>query len=189
MERIGVFGGRFDPPHLAHLIHARLVLETFDLDKVIFVPAATPPHKEVHSSFTDRTQMIRLAIEGDACFEVSEIEWKDNISYTVDTLTGLKTLFPESELFLIIGRDEYDCLNTWHEPERIMEIAELVVLPRGLKGGEKSKPGIHFPNLPLLEISSSFIRQRVASGKPIHNWVPPKVEAYISREELYKESP
>lgn len=189
MKGIGVFGGRFDPPHLAHLIHPRLVLEMFKLDKVVFVPAANPPHKEVYSSFTDRARMTQLAIENDDCFELSEIEHKDNISYTVNTLTRLKTLFAESELLLIIGRDEYDCLNTWHEPARIMEIAELVVLPRGQKGGEESKPGIHFPDLPLIEMSSSFIRQRVASGNPIHHWVPPEVERYIREKELYKESP
>lgn len=187
MGRIGVFGGRFDPPHLAHLIHAKLVFEMFELDKILFIPAASPPHKEVYASFTDRVQMLGLAIEGNASFEVSEIEWKEGISYTVDTLRRLKALFTPTQLFLILGRDEYECLNTWHEPERIIEMAELVVLPRGMKGGTSSKPGIHFPDLPLLDISSSDIRKRVENGKPIRSWVPQKVEIYIRQQNLYKE--
>lgn len=187
MKKLCVFGGRFDPPHMAHMIHARLVLEMFELDKVLFVPAANPPHREVYASFSDRAEMLRLAIEDEASFEVSNIEWKEDLSYTVDTLARLKALFAPTQLFLIIGLDEYECLDTWHEPERIIEMAELVVLPRGMRGGTSSKPGIHFPDLPLLEISSSLIRKRIAMGRSIHNWVPPRVETYIRQEKLYKE--
>lgn len=188
MKRLGVFGGRFDPPHIAHLIHARLTLEKFDLDKILFIPAANPPHKQVHAPFADRARMVELAIKNDSDFDISRIEWKEDIIYTIDTLRRLKSLYPRTQLFLIIGRDEYDCLHTWRAPNRILEMVDLVVLPRGTKTEDSSKPGIRFPNLPLLEISSSRIRKRIAVGKTIRNWVAPRVETYIKNEQLYKES-
>jgi len=189
MERLGVFGGRFDPPHTAHLIHARLVLERFALEEVLFVPAAHPPHKEVHASFSDRAEMVRLAIKDEeSCFTLCDIEWKENLSYTVETLGRLRVLYPDHRLFLIIGRDEYECLSTWREPERIQEMAELVVLPRGSRGAGKDTAGLHFPDLPILEISSTAVRERVAQGRSIAHWVPSAVEAYIRKRRLYKEN-
>lgn len=188
MKNLGVLGGRFDPIHTGHLIHARLVLETFGMDKILFVPAARPPHKEVHAAFADRARMVELAIEGEENFEISRIEWKEDLSYTVDTLTRLQSIYPDHRLFLIIGRDEYDCLDTWKEPRRIMKIAELVVLPRGIKWVGAPQPRIHLPDFPLLDISSSLIRGRITDSRPIRNFVPSAVERYINDKGLYKES-
>lgn len=189
MIRLGVFGGRFDPPHVAHFIHARLILETLELDKILFIPAAAPPHKDARASFDDRFWMVKSAIDGVKEFEISDIERKENLSYTADTLSKLKAIYEDTKLFLILGRDEYDDFDTWHESERIKEMAALVVLPRGVK--EDAKPdacGVCFPRLPLIEISSSLIRKRIAQGKSIRHWVPDKVEAYINEKQLYKES-
>ncbi|MBN2378353.1 nicotinate (nicotinamide) nucleotide adenylyltransferase [candidate division WOR-3 bacterium] len=188
MIRVGVFGGRFDPPHIAHFIHTQLVFEAFNLDKILFVPSACPPHKEVHASFKDRLSMLKLAAKGIAGFEVSDIESQEGFSFTIDTLNKLKALYPDSKLFLIIGQDEYDSLNTWREPEKIGRIAELIVLPRVRKEKPESKQGVSFPQLPLINISSTSIRERIAQGKTIRYLVPDTVEAYIKEKQLYKES-
>jgi nicotinate-nucleotide adenylyltransferase len=185
-------GGRFDPPHIAHLIHARLVFEQFRLSRILFIPAFTPPHKKAQAAFKDRARMIELAIDADPAFELSLIEEEMNLSYTVDTLTKLGRKFKDAKFFLIMGGDEFDIFDTWRDPERIKELSEIIVLPRRNKGSKSSngssEGGIHFPDLPILEISSTSIRNRISQGKPVSMWVPEAVANYISQKNLYKEA-
>ncbi len=185
MGRTGVFGGRFDPPHIAHMIHAMLVKETFDLDNMLFVPSADPPHKTVHASFDDRVQMLLLAIEGRIGFDVSLIEKEEKLSFTVDTLTSIKRKHPDTALYLIVGRDEYDALDTWRNPERIMDLAEMIVLPRNGAVKDEASKNVQFPDLPLINISSSMIRERIRNGKSTHYMLPSRVEEYILKKNIY----
>lgn len=185
MDRIGVFGGRFDPPHIAHMIHAMLVKEIFDFKRLLFIPSAAPPHKTVHASFEDRVKMLSLAIEGKMEFDVSLIEKEEMLSYTVDTLTSIKKKHSDTALYLIVGRDEYDALDTWKNPERIMDLAELIVLPRNGVGKNKINKNAQFPDLPLINISSSMIRERIRNGKSARYMLPSKVEEYILKKNIY----
>lgn len=186
-RRIGIYGGRFDPPHIAHLIHARLVCESFALDRMLFVPAANPPHKSAHASFEHRAEMTELAIKDEEGFLLSLVEKDCQLSYTADTIETIHNDYPEELIFLILGRDEYDNFTEWHEPQRIKEIAELIVLPRNGKTKGEKTPGVHFPDLPILDISSSMIRNRLLEGKSVRHLVPEKVEAYIIKHNLYME--
>jgi len=187
MRRLGIFGGRFDPPHIGHLIHARLVFENFNLDKILFIPAFTPPHKDVCANFKDRSEMVKLAFTKETGFELSRIEQEEKTSYTIDTLDKLKKRHPDADFFLIIGQDEYEAWETWHQPDEILKSVELIVLPRS-KQASSTKPGVHFPDLPLIEISSTTIRERISKGRPVTNWIPEGVERYIKEKKLYKES-
>jgi len=192
--RVGVFGGSFDPVHWAHLVIAEQAREQVALDRVLFVPAARPPHKQTQplSTFAHRATMLRLAIAGHLAFEVSEVE-KDRPgpSYTVATLEDLRRCHPEADLFLILGGDSLRDFPNWREPERIAAMATLVAAPR---------PGYlvqSLPNwvrlqeiqVPLLEISSTDIRKRVASGRSIRYLVPRAVECYIEAHGLYRNTP
>lgn len=187
LTRLGVFGGRFDPPHVAHLIHARLVYELFKLDKILFVPAANPPHKDACVSFERRAEMTKLAIQDEEGFFLSAIEKDKGLSYTSDTLEKLRAEYEGAKIYLMIGRDEYDYFSTWHAPQKIRELAELIVLPRHEKKQNEAFAGIHFPDLPVLDISSSMIRERIQAGRRITNMIPREVEAYIRNHNLYKE--
>src|SRR5690606_34955880 len=132
--KLGVFGGTFDPPHVGHLIAAQDALITLHLDRVLFVPARTPPHKQ-HKSVTPapvRLRMIQAATAADARFEVTDIELRrEGPSYTVDTLRELKAEYPQSELYLLLGVDQVREFGTWREPQTILQMAHLVMLARG----------------------------------------------------------
>ena len=131
--RIGVFGGTFDPVHLAHLILAEQCREQGRLDQVWFVPAARPPHKHEGelTPFAQRVEMLRLALAGQPAFRVEELE-KDRLgpSYTADTLDELDRRHPGNEWLLLVGTDTLRDLPTWHEPRRVVERAALLVMAR-----------------------------------------------------------
>ena len=162
----------------------------FPLDRIIFIPAGIPPHKEdgVLSAAKVRVEMVKAAIEGYPYFEISEWEIRrKKVSYTIDTIRHF--LQWEDELFLIIGADCLLELDTWKDPEWILgEIQTLVVGRPSFKiedGEERFRKGVTFVQTPLIEISSSEIRQRIRGGKSIRNWVPDKVEEYIRQKGLY----
>lgn len=191
--RVGVFGGSFDPVHYGHLILAENSREAARLDRVLFVPAPRPPHKlgREQTPFFRRVEMLELAIAGHPAFQVSQIE-KDRPgpSFTVDTLSQLKAEHPEAELFLLLGSDSLQDLPSWFRPDRIAELATLVVTPR--PGAERS-PELPFPfrivwvDAPRIDISSSDIRQRVQSGRTIRYLLPRAVECYIETHRLYRD--
>jgi nicotinate-nucleotide adenylyltransferase len=199
--RIGVFGGTFDPVHLGHLILAEQCREQGKLDQVWFIPAARPPHKldRELTPFGQRVEMLNLALAGHKAFRALEIE-KDRPgpSYTADTLDALAQLYLDNQWFLLIGSDSLDDLPTWHEPARILARAELLVVVRpdhllpspetfqNMFGrNELRAPELHVVQMPLIEIASSDLRSRAASGRSLRYQVPRSVECYIENKGLY----
>jgi len=191
--RVGLFGGTFDPIHLGHLIAAEQVREGVSLDKVIFIPAANPPHKlkRIVSSFENRLRMLELAIEGNSHFEVDEIESRlGDMSFTVNTLRFYRQKHPDWDLFFLIGMDNLLELETWREPEEILKLCRLVVFTRpGFGGLDKVKPDISaeiiYKEITAVDIAASVIRQRVRNGRSIKYLVPGRVEDYIRENGLY----
>lgn len=193
MQRLGVIGGTFDPVHTGHLLLALSVLEALGLDRVIFVPAADPPHKERRpdmASAEDRFTMVRLATERIPCFQASRLEVeRPGKSYTVDTLRQLRRLHPDSQLYLIIGADNVAQLPTWHDPEAILGLCTVVAGSRQVSGPEPPPPElaqrVQTVQTRCVEVSSTEIRQRLAAGRPISYLVPDRVEEFIRSRRLY----
>jgi nicotinate-nucleotide adenylyltransferase len=188
--RIGIFGGTFDPPHVGHLIVAQDALRTLALDRVIFVPAALPPHKQ-NQAITPaalRLRMLSAAIDGDARFSVDEIELeRSGPSYTVDTLRAFRRRHPAADLFLLIGADQFSELATWREPEEIARLAHLAVMTRGGEGGGAGA-ALTVP-VTRIDLSATGIRRRVAAGASIRYLVPEAVETLIRAHALYTPEP
>jgi nicotinate-nucleotide adenylyltransferase len=199
-KRIGVLGGTFDPPHLGHLWLATLAADGIGLDRVLFMPAAQPPHKggTLVSRATDRLLMTRLAITGDPAFELSPIEMeRPGPSYTIDSIDELERLFGgEAALYLLMAADSLNAIDTWREPDRLLERIEWVVGPRpGSELPDRSAleerfganaSRIHLLSGPALDVSSSEIRRRVAAGQTIRYLVPRGVEELIVERGLYR---
>ena len=198
-RRIGVLGGTFDPPHVGHLWLAALAADGLDLDRVLFMPAAQPPHKgeRVISKGTDRLLMTRLAIHTDPTFELCALEMeRPGPSYTIDSVAELKRLYPEARLFLVMAADSLAQIDTWREPGRLLEEVEWAVGPRAGsslpdRSGLEDRFGegasrIHLLQGPALDVSSSEIRRRVAAGHTIRYLVPREVEELIIERELYR---
>jgi nicotinate-nucleotide adenylyltransferase len=196
LKRIGVFGGAFNPVHLAHLIMAEDVRQQMHLDKVLFIPYANPPHKNTDDLLDaeKRLHMINLAIEDNIYFEASDIELKrgkDSITYTVDTLLALREKFRDEavKFYLIIGIDNLIELHTWKDPGKLFLLAEVVVLNRpgfliqNVKN-EFSRQVVFVP-APGIDISSTDIRFKIGEKKSIKYLVPKPVEEYINKNKLY----
>jgi nicotinate-nucleotide adenylyltransferase len=200
-ERIGLLGGTFNPPHVAHLVCAQEAFVQLGLDRVIFVPVHEPPHKEVEADpgVEHRVELCRRAVAGDERFAVSRIEADvPGRSYTVDTLRRLHESSPGNELTFIVGGDMAHALPTWHEPEAVLALARLGVAEReGVRradiverlAGLGDADRIRFFDMPRLDISSSIIRRRVAAGRPIRYLVPDAVAEYIESARLYEAVP
>jgi nicotinate-nucleotide adenylyltransferase len=194
--RVGVFGGTFDPVHLGHLIMAEQCREQAALDLLLFIPAATPPHKQRANitPFGQRVEMLTLAISGNPTFQIDSLEQDRNgPSYTVDTLAQLRQARPRDEFFLILGSDSVRDFATWYEPRRILESVTKVLVvmrPDSLLETEAFLGDAERYQLvasPLIEIASRDIRQRVAKGQSIRYMVPRAVEAYIADKRLYQQ--
>lgn len=204
--RIGVFGGSFNPIHLGHLIAAECCREQRGLDRVLFVPAATPPHKQGHSlaAAQQRLEMVSLAIGGHESFAVSSLEIdRGGVSYTVDTLATLATAHPAAELHLILGPDAVRQLVTWKDPTRIAALARLVAVERdGIDdiaaavrdGGLSTLVGADAAErlvdsrvrMPAIGIRASDLRAAVAAGRSIRYRTPRAVERFIETHGLYR---
>jgi nicotinate-nucleotide adenylyltransferase len=190
--KIGVFGGSFDPIHNGHLITASAVKKIRGLDKIIFIPSFIAPHKidRVSSSPNHRIEMIILAIEGIPYFEYSDYEInKEGVSYTIDTLKFLKNKY--SDIELIIGYDNLLDFKTWKDPDEILKLVKLVVLKREVEN-EPIEKDIYYHSseiieTPIIDISSTLIRNRVRNNLSINFLVPDKVMEYIYRLNLYKD--
>jgi nicotinate-nucleotide adenylyltransferase len=191
--KIGILGGTFDPIHLGHLILAEQLAEKFKLDKVIFIPSASPPHKNNKkvSKAKDRFKMTGLAIEDNPLFSISDIELKrKGKSYTVITIKELKKLYPKSKLFLLCGSDVLDELKTWKSPDEIYKLIKVIVGVRPgynkIKKDNKYAKKSIIEQINGLEVSSTEIRKRVKKGKSIRYLVPDKARNYIRKKGLYK---
>jgi nicotinate-nucleotide adenylyltransferase len=192
MSKVGIFGGTFDPIHLGHLITAQSVREIRNLEKIIFIPAFISPHKSdvKTTSAEDRSNMIKLAIDGIPFFDYSEIEIKKGgVSYTIDTLKELKKIYNEVEI--IIGYDNIFSFHTWKEPDEIMRLAKIVVLKRKSSHPPQFEDKYYhqavFVQTRGIEISATDIRERVKNEMPINFLVPPAVMEYIYKHKLYIE--
>jgi nicotinate-nucleotide adenylyltransferase len=189
--RIALFGGAFDPVHNAHLRVARYALKQAGLDRVIFVPTAQSPLKK-HAplaSDEERVEMLELATSGEARFKVDayEVE-RGGISYTIDSMRYFRESYPESELFWMVGADQFEQLNRWHAIDELVDLVTFMVLGRP---GATLTP-CDIKNLrymvidaPLMEESSSDIRTLCAKGQPLTGLVAESVEAFISEQGLY----
>ena len=191
-DRVGIMGGTFDPPHIAHLIAAQSALEALGLGKVIFVPSSTSPDKTnaIVSEPRHRLRMIELATATNPHFEVSSLEIdRGGISYTIETVRTMREANPGAEFFLIIGADNFRGFETWKEYRALMELTSLAVLARPGQEIKGIRPDVlaHAALLhtPLLEISASSIRARVRDGLSIQYMVTPEVGAYIAENKLY----
>jgi len=192
MKKYGIFGGTFNPPHIAHSIVAENVRQQLNLDKIIFIPSGNPPLKNSIPA-EHRLAMAKLAFGNNKNFEVSEIEIDrpDEKSFTVNTLQMLqkKYINDQVELFLIVGIDNLIDFPKWKEPEKLFELSEVVVINRPNFSDTDSKiefsSKVKFVTVPFLEISSSSIRQLVSDNRSIHYLVNPDVEKYIADHKLY----
>jgi nicotinate-nucleotide adenylyltransferase len=197
-QRLGIFGGTFNPIHHGHLLLASELAFALRLSRVLFVPARRPPHKpdQEIAPDADRGEMVRLAIAADPRFALDLIEMdREGRSYTADTLEGLAAARPEAQLVFLMGEDSLRDLATWHDPERIVRHAILGVAARprvdiDLAEVERVLPftagRVLLVTTPEVDISSSDIRRRVAEGRPIAYHVPPAVERYILDRGLYR---
>jgi nicotinate-nucleotide adenylyltransferase len=201
-DKLGIFGGSFDPIHFGHLLLAETCREQCRLDRVLFVPAAVPPHKRSQplTLARDRIEMVRLAIGGHEQLSVSTIEIdRGGVSYTVDTLTALAEQHPGSSLFFLMGADSLNELPTWREPQRLCELAVPLVVRRAsspepdfssishlVTASRLDEIREHQAEMPIIELSSTEIRQRVAVGRSIRYRTPRAVEKYIETHGLYR---
>jgi nicotinate-nucleotide adenylyltransferase len=199
LARIGILGGSFNPPHLAHLVCASEAASQLGLDRVLLTPVATPPHKEAEQDpgAAERLELCRLAVAGDERLGVCDLEVRrGGLSYTVDTLRELHAGTPEDDLTFIVGGDIALGLPSWREPEAVLELATLAVAERDGAAREVVAEFLHerFPDapapvffdMPRLDISSSQVRRRVAAGRSIRYLVPEPVAERIARGRLYR---
>jgi len=197
--KVGIMGGTFDPVHSGHLIIAEEVREALGLSEVLFMPCGQPWLKLERpiTPAVHRVEMVRLAIGTSPQFKLSEVEVKrPGPSYSVDTMMDFQEQFGSgAELFFIVGCDALADLARWKEPQRLIQLCKLVAVPRlnfnspDLKALERSVPGVSkrliYVATPIIDISSSRIRERVRKGLSIRYLVPEKVEEYIRRQKLY----
>ena len=194
---IGVLGGTFDPIHIGHLIVAEEARVRLGFNEVLFVPAGQPWLKLDHNitPAVHRVEMVRRAIAANPHFKLCTLEAEHSgPSYTVDTMTMLqRQLGSEAALFFLLGRDTLAGLSLWKEPEKLVQLCRLVVAPRlgskDLKQLETSISGLLDKviqlDMPVIGISSSEIRQRIAQGLSIRYLVPAEVEKYITEQKIY----
>ncbi len=211
--KIGILGGTFNPIHIAHLRIAEEVRESFDLGKIIFVPAATPPHKPLAGDlpFDTRFRMVELAIAGNPAFAVSDIEGKrGGKSYSIDTIHTLRSAYPDDEFFFVVGSDSFLDMGTWRKYSSIFSLCNIVVVERPdavvlsissslpfdilhefsyfeaeKRLAHKSGYSVYYMKGVPLEISSTGVRRLARLGRSIRFLVPEAVENYIKENKLY----
>ena len=188
IERIGILGGTFDPPHYGHLILAQSCLESLRLDRVIFIPSYLPPHKRMKENRAlHRHRMLKLACKGNPSFEVSDIEIKEKrISYSVSTLQKLRSRYGKrAKLFFLIGSDSYNDLDNWKDIERMQRLAQFVAAARPGHPLKRTRRGVRLLRMPQIEISSSLIRRRVRGQNSIRYLVPENVRRFMLKNKMY----
>lgn len=197
--KTGLFGGTFDPIHIGHLVAAKLAKEALGLDRVMFVPAGVPPHK-IGNEITPaagRLGMVELAVEREPGFEVCDWEIRrEGPSYTVETVEHFARLFPEDELYFIMGADMLADFPNWHRARRILQLARVIGLTR--PGFDldacrvaltKALPGsaerIHYVEMPGLDISSTWLRNRLQKRLSVKYLIPEPVIRFIEENRVY----
>lgn len=191
-QHVGIFGGSFNPPHVAHLIIAQLVCEQFALDQILWIPNRQSPFKaeEELAPAADRLEMTKLATQGNQAFLASDLEMRrSGVSYTVDTIRALQQENSTTSYHLIIGSDSLESFSKWRQPDEILERVELIVFRRPGYFNSETITGfesrVRFADAPLLEISSTMIRKRRREGRTIRYMVPEPIHDYILERGLY----
>jgi len=193
--RVGIFGGSFDPPHAGHLAVAAGVAVAAGLDRVLWTPAANPPHKRNKALVAPdaRVRMVRAAIRHDPRFALCTLELeRGSTSFTVDTLRALHAAHPDWRLSLVLGADQMASFASWKEPHAIAELAPLIVAPRGglrVAGAAVARFGPRVVALPQTDVSSTDVRDRVRRGLSLSPMVTSSVMALIQSETLYRRHP
>lgn len=192
-SKVGLFGGTFDPIHNAHLDVARQALVQMDLDQVILVPSKHPPHKteEGMTRARLRYRMVQLAVEDRVGLDVSPVEInREGPSYTVDTLKEMKEVF--DEIMFIVGADNLINIDTWKNPEELLNICPFVVAPRGgilkedFTGSIFKGKDIRFLKMSEISLSSTEVRERISDGQAVDGLVPERVLNFIMEKDLYQ---
>lgn len=199
-SRVGLLGGTFDPPHVGHITVAIDVADALALDRVLWIPAAVPPHKQGIEISPDsvRMEMVEAACVADERFEACDVELaRGGVSYSVDTLRSLRQQRPDAELYLILGIDQFRTMETgWKDPAEVLRLATLVVMDRGgesARGAIPDVPGADqatFVPVTRVDVSSTDVRAgigaSVETGGDVSEMVPPGVLAIIERDGLYR---
>lgn len=199
MRKVGIMGGTFNPIHFVHLLLAEAAYEQFYLDEIIFLPSKRPAYKPLSELMDEehRYHMIELAIADNPHFTVSDMEFhREGNTYTADTLLELSKKFPNTELYFILGGDSLFELEKWYKPEIVMEKAHILAAQRDDKDNdrmlykmielnEKYKAKIELLQVPLMEVSSRMIRERVKKGQSIRYFLPEAVRNYIIEHGFY----
>jgi len=199
MARVGILGGTFNPPHIGHLVMAQEAHDQLALDRVVLMPVHTPPHKELGADPAPeiRAELCRLAVQDDErlCVSTREID-REGASYTVQTLRSIAAEQPADELVFVLGGDMALSLPSWREPAAIVALATLAVAAREgvgrqdivarLAGIDGARERVRFFVMPRLDVSSSDIRRRAATGRPFRYLVPPAVAGYLDDHGLYR---
>jgi nicotinate-nucleotide adenylyltransferase len=197
--RVALFGGTFDPPHRGHLAIATAAADAFDLDEVLFTPVGHQPLKPdgTPAPFADRIAMLSLACLPDTRFAVSKLDAPHpdgTPNYTVQTLTALHQLLPDDTLFNLVGADSFLDLPHWREPDRLLELAEWIVVSRpgasldnlsALNLTPKQQTRIHLLQTVHEDVSATDLRQRLEAGDPCSELLPAAVSDYIATYDLY----
>ena len=192
MQRVALFGGTFNPIHLGHLVAAQTALEALKLERVIFMPAAVPPHKREKNlaSAADRLKMVTLAVVGHPHFKVSDFEIKrGGKSYSIETVRFFRKKYPPpAGLFFIIGGDELNALPSWKDFGHLLKLVQFVAVnrPGYQKKPETSRIRHIAVEMPGIDLSSSLIRDRIRAGQTIRLLVPDRVALYIEKKGLYQ---
>lgn len=198
--KIGVFGGTFDPIHFGHLIMASFIYDEMKLDRIMFLPSGNPPHK-TNKKISDekiRADMVKAAIENDPRFEISLIEHGGSEpDYTINTMSKLCEMNPENEYYFIIGGDSLRNIESWYRYEELLNLIQFIVIDRVSRDEKpllelvekfnKNAKGLHYLNMPLIELSSTLIRLRVRENKSIEYMTPKEVIDLIEENGLYYE--
>ncbi|MDM5199790.1 nicotinate-nucleotide adenylyltransferase [Fictibacillus enclensis] len=190
MAKIGIFGGSFHPPHNGHLLIAQEALSAFSLDEVIWMPANHPPHKQLASGVSDhdRIELVKAAIQDNAKFSLSLIEFeREGPSYTIDTIKELQKKNPDHEYFFIIGGDMLDSLDTWHEIDELSRMVTFIAINRSGHplNAEHNPYQAAMLEVPLFDVSSTLIRERVSQGENTTYLIPERVRKQIEVKGLY----
>jgi nicotinate-nucleotide adenylyltransferase len=185
-ERVGVFGGTFDPPHLGHAIVANDLVERLDLDRLLVVPAPRPPHRGAVLDATTRLELTRAVFEGCERIEVSDLEFgRPGSSYAVDTLQDVRRRFPEADVTMVIGADQLAAIDTWHDWRRLPDLARIAVMHREGEDPKRPDGAGDFPYIAVdvtrIDLSASRIRDRLQRNESIRFLVPESIRGDIER--------
>lgn len=190
MKKIGLLGGTFDPPHYGHLMIANEVLTQCGLDEIWFIPAYVPPHKQ-KSTVTElehRVAMLNIAIETHPLFQMCTIEIeRKGPSYTYDTIKELKEKYPNDTFYFIIGADMVQDLPNWNQIDKLIKLTTFIGVNRpGFQLDSKYEHAIKYIEIPLFEVSSTFLRERFQKKQSTRYYLPEKVRHYIEENQLYE---